>query len=350
MLFEKINRKINTKLALNPDWADNFFSRRIKKYFPGARDLLNIEPEIVRNFRGKFRNMSMKYKLYISFKNRKEAKIVRAKLNSQHLNPKRHCQALCFLKKNGFSGLVPRVLDYIPSLNMCLYEELLGKSFQDILANHENLSPLIENACAIAGFLYRLHHLPIKNKPSFRRAGNDFELSCRRHWAFLVRKCAPQFSFKMREILDNLWKEKKKREIQYKGALALVHGDFHWGNIVLKKRKKIGILDFGDSRLDDPLVDVASFVVQTESMFRYYCPNQNKLKESIIRKFLGHYFKNGISKKEEVRLFYLQANKYLQMAAIHAFMEPNPEFKVQGLEALLGEAEVKLNHLRILPL
>ncbi|OQB44280.1 MAG: Phosphotransferase enzyme family protein [Parcubacteria group bacterium ADurb.Bin159] len=349
MLFEPVNKKINAKKALDINWARDFFSPRIKKYFPGAQKLLNLDIKINRNFRGKFRNISLQYNLDIAFKNKKKTKIVRAKINSLHLCPKRHYQSLCFLEENGFTGLVSHPLDYISSLNMILYENLEGINFQNMLEEHKNLNPLLTNTPAIANFLYKLHHLPIppKSRNLFRKGGEYLELSSRRHWAFLVRKCAPEFYPQMRYLLDELWQEKKKQGISYKGPLVLIHRDFHWGNIILIEQGKIGVIDFGDSCLDDPLIDVASFIVQTESMFRYYCPSKERIKNKIIDSFCENYFQKNISDLEKKRLFYLKSNKYLQIAAIHAFIEPNPQYKSQGLKILLEKAEESLNNLKI---
>lgn len=333
-------------MVLNVDWAKKFFSKRIERYFPGAKKLLDIDIKIKRNFRGKFRNMSLEYKLDILFGNHSQTKIVRAKINSQHLNPKRHYQALCFLAKNGFLNSIPRPLDYISSLNMVLYEDLKGESFQDMLASHKNINVLFDKSSDIAKLLYRLHHLPIKNKNSFFQGGKQFELSLRRHWAFLVRKCAPNFYPKMRYLLDKVWQEKKKQNISSVScSFTLIHGDFHWGNILLSEQGKIGFLDFGNSRLDDPLIDVASFVVQTESMFRYYCPKKEKLKQKIINQFLDTYFPKKMSPDFEKRLLYFEVNQYLQMAAIHSFVESDLNAKVEGVKALMSGAEEKLNQL-----
>jgi len=349
MLFEKIKKRINAKKVIKDDWVYFFFRGRVKKYFPDADKLLAVKTEIIRNFRGKFRNLSLRYTLtYLKKDNRKKQGVLRAKINTLHLNPKRHYLTLCFLKEQGFGKYISDPVDYIADLNLFLYKELKGECFQDFLSTHKNLNLLLSATPKISNFIYRVHSLPVKPSPKFRVAEKDFEKSCRYHWSFLVRKCAPAFFPKMRALLDEVWKQRSKKNITYKKPLSLIHGDFHWGNIILVTKNRVGFLDFGDSKLSDPFVDLASFIVQTESMFRYYCPNKDKLKQAIIKKFLQNYFKRDLTKQEQAKLLYFEANQYLQIAAVHAFIEPNPVYKKQGLETLLGAAEKKIDLLKSL--
>jgi thiamine kinase-like enzyme len=342
MVFVNIHRKINARKVLEHAWVKRFFQNRAKKYFPGAK-LLDVEIELVRNFRGKFRNLAIKYLLTVILGGGKKTKLIRARIDTLHNNPDRQYQFLKYLYSRGFKNTIARPLEYMPSLNMLLYEDLPGTPFQSLLEEHKNLQSLLQLTPQIASWLKRFHRLKITSPKQFISRDIKIEKEDRRHWLFLMRKCAPEFYRPTKEILDDCWKIRKKSDAFIKPKdFSLVHGDFHWGNIISKANRKIGVLDFSDSLLADPLEDVARFVTQTWSMFRYYAPRRKSLGQKIIEKFLKCYFKNGPNFGELTRFYYFATNSLVQMAAIQALVETHEPAKQKSIKILLKEAKNKL--------
>lgn len=342
MVFVDIHRKINARRVLEYAWAKRFFKSRVKGYFPEAK-FLDVKIELVRNFRGKFRNLAIKYLLIVGIKEGKKTKLIRARIDTLHNNPARQYQFLKYLYSRGFKNTIARPLEYMPSLNMLLYEDLPGIPFQSLLEEHKNLQSLLQLTPQITSWLKRFHKLKITSPKQFISRDIKVEKKDRQHWLFLLRKCAPEFYLVTKEILDDCWQLRKKSNAFIKPKdFSLVHGDFHWGNIISKANRKIGVLDFSDSLLADPLEDVARFMTQTWSMFRYYAPKKQSLGRKIVAKFLKCYFKKKPGSQELIRLYYFATNSLVQMAAIQALVETHEPAKKRSIEALLKEARRKL--------
>lgn len=346
MVFIDIHRKINARQVLNSLWAKKFFKKRAKKYFPGAK-FIDVQIKLVRNFRGKFRNLALKYLLTLEIKGKKKTKLVRARIDTLHNNPARQYQFLKYLYSRGFKNTIARPLEYIPSLNMLLYEDLPGMPFQVLLEEHKNLQLLLRLTPQIADWLKKFHKLKISSRNQFIARDIKVEKKDRRHWLFLMRKCAPEFYRPTKEILDHCWEIRLKNKAFLKPKhFSLAHGDFHWGNIISRNNKKIGVLDFSDSLLADPLEDAARFMTQTWSMFRYYAPKQQALGQKIVEKFLKCYFKDSPNAEESVRLYYFATNSLMQMAAIQSLVETHEPAKQKSIKILLKEAKNKLKSIK----
>ena len=85
MIFVKISRKINTKKVLNKDYMFSFFKKRKQKFLSKNEKLIDLKINLVRNFRGRFRNMSLKYELSTN----QGQKVVRAKIHQSQDTPQR---------------------------------------------------------------------------------------------------------------------------------------------------------------------------------------------------------------------------------------------------------------------
>jgi len=333
-MFIELKRKAPVQLSLSRDFMFSFFKRRLYKYFPGARNLEKIEIDLVRNFLGKFRNLTIKYSLYLDLGKTLEIKVLRGKCNAYHDNPRRYFKILSYLKKKKVP--CPKPIDYLPYLNLLLYEDIPGISFQEMLSEKEYL-PILENIPKIAKTLKILHEikpsqdliLPKRDKRTINREN--------RHWLFLVKKCFPQKyqEFKNKLLKLNAYGEKTKIYDFDPKNLSLIHGDFHLGNI-LKQKDKIFILDFSDSFFSDPFEDLGYFLVQTRSMFRHYdFRNYRKIYPKIEKEFLKNYFGNNSSQKNFVSLYFWQARSLFQMTAIHTFVTPGKEAKRKGVNKYL---------------
>lgn len=348
MIFVKINRKVNAKKALNKAYMFSIFKKRKQKFLSNKEELRDIHIDLIRNFRGKFRNMSLKYELITNY----GAKVIRAKIHKNQDTPYRAYNVLKWFSAHGLKKYTVKALDYYRPLNMFFYKEVPGISFEDLMSQkscfHVQFTPLI------AKFLKQVH--AISHQPRFLpiKTTNQ-ELKERRHWFFLVRKCAPEFYPLYSDLLKKLWKIRKKNKDLFlnRSRFRLVHGDFHWGNILKSPASDFKVIDFGYAFLGDPLEDIGGFLAQTDSMFHYYAPDFISNTDIIRKRFIQSYFPSsrlptstGGQEATQIRLHYFEIQKILEMAAIVAFVEPNPEPKSKGIKRLLKRAEEKLISLR----
>lgn len=345
-MFITLKKKIakrKIKKLLNKDWVKTFLNKRIKRYFPKARKIDDLEVEILRNFLGKFRNLTVRYRLILDFKRYRKKENILAKINSQTSMPKRWFKVAVLLRRKGFKD-IPDFLDYLPAFNTVLYKEVKGEVLQDLLMQKKMIK-ILKIIPQLAKILKRFHSLRIKN--FYLTKDKKEENREHRHWFFLIRKCAPLFAKRFRKIYYLLinYKEKNKSIFLKKREYILTHGDFHFGNLILSG-KKMKIIDFSETDIYDPLNDVASFLAQTDSMARYYLtrkflPFQRKVEKI----FLRNYFGREINKEEIVRITFFKIRNFLQMAAILSFVTWPLKDKILAVKKSLNLAERELRSL-----
>ncbi len=340
MIFIKIPTVKNVRKVLDREYMFSFFRHREKIFLGKKKKLKDLQVDLVRNFRGKFRNMTLKYVLTGD----SGRKTIRARVHKFQDSPWRDGEVLKFLAKHGLGKNVPEFIHYYRPLNLLFYVETPGVSAETFLSK-KRVKPLLEIVSSVAVFLKKIHRL--KEKPSFLPV-KDYRqvLKERRHWFFLVRKCAPKIYPEYKALLEELWslRGKNKRLFLSSPGFRLVHSDFHWGNVVCHG-KMFFFIDFCYAFLGDPLEDVGGFLVQNDSMFRYYAPRSQAGKK--IRKiFLESYFSGRTDKSQQYRLLYFEIQKILEMAAILSFVETNEEYKKRGMATLLNQAKIKISKLR----
>ena len=345
-MFIKLKKKIKkekVKKLLNEQQAREIFFPIIKKHFPGVKKIDDLKIEILRNFLGKFRNLTVRYIFVLNFgKTKKEEKIL-AKINALSLAPKKWFEACKILKKRGFKE-IPDVLGYFSSFNTVLYREVKGESLQDLLAKKKILE-ILKTTPQIAKLLKKFHSLKIKK--FFVIKNKKEENREHRHWLFLIKKCAPRFAKGFKKIYYSLKKFKKKNEKIFlkEKDYILTHNDFHFGNVIIDG-KKIKILDFTETDLYDPLNDVASFLAQTESMLRYYFPkNFKNYQKKVENLFLKNYFKKELKEEEKKRIGFFKVRNFLQIGAILSFVVWPKKDKFLAVKKSLNLAEKELKKL-----
>lgn len=338
-----LKKKVEIKKLIEPDFVINLLSKRIKKYYPGVKKIDHLQIEILRNFLGKFKNLTLAYKLILNFRNYKKEKIILAKANRLYDNSKRWFKAAKILEKQGFKE-IPQILDYLPSFNAVLYKKVKGECLQDLLAQKQT-KKILEVIPKTSFFLKKLHSLKIKKTLPIKN--KEEEIKEYRHWLFLIRKCSPKFLKRFKKIYFLLIRfEKENEEIfLHQKNYSLTHGDLHFGNIILSD-KKIKIVDFTDVHFYDPLDDVARFLTQNESMLDYYQPkNFLTLEKKIEDLFLKNYFKREINKEEKIRIIFFKIRNFLQMAAILSFITWPLRDKFLAVKKSLDLAERELKRL-----
>lgn len=341
MIFIKIKQKINTKKVLNKDYMFSFFKRKKRNFLKEKEQLIDLEVKLVRNFREKFRNMSLKYELITNY----GRKTIRARIHKFQDSPLRDGRVLNFLKNNGLGKNVPRFLYYYKPLNILFYLETPGISLE-ISLSEKKINLLLKFAPKIAVYLRKIHNL--KRKPLFLPIKDvKQEKKEHRHWFFLVRKCGPELYQRFSPLLKELWllRQEKKELFSISSEFGLVHSDFHWGNVVGHKNRFF-FLDFCYAFYGDPLEDVGGFLAQNDSMFRYYAPEFIPKAEKIRQSFLKAYFRGVPDNSQRFRLLYFEIRKILEMAAILSLVETNKENKTKGMTTLLAKAEIKMKELK----
>ena len=330
--------------ALDKAYMLAYFQKRKEKFLSKNEKLIDLKIDLVRNFRDKFRNMSLKYEL----KTNKKNYVVRAKIHKHQDTPYREWSILKWLGRHDLAKFVSAPLDYSKELNIFFYAEAPGESMERLFWK-QGADQHIQFVPDIAQFLQRLHKVP---QPKFLPIKDEKqEKKERRHWFFLVRKCGRRFYPRYSKLLKKLgcFRYNNKDIFLNLHEFRIMHGDFHWGNIIKVKGQKskvkghFRVIDFGYSFLGDPLEDVGGFLAQTRSMLRYYCPDFLSLDKKIRNIFIKNYFGNPISKS--VRLTYFEIQKILEMAAILVFVETKEENKSRGMERLLNRAEKKIEEL-----
>jgi aminoglycoside phosphotransferase (APT) family kinase protein len=168
---------------------------------------------------------------------------------------------------------------------MVITKEIEGESFLKIL-EQKSLSEISSALKKSAKWLKKLHKTPLY---SFRDVFSpSYSLAYWQEQLRILRKGFPnklKFLKKLiNEILD--WENQNRKNIN----LAITHHDFHPKNIFLGKRR-IWVLDFSESRLSKPVIDVLTFLCQLDLI------NRNEIKRFSQRKlrefseiFLREYF------------------------------------------------------------
>ncbi len=345
-MFLKLKKKIKRreiKKLLNQEKVEKIIFPLLRKKFPSLKKIDSLEIEVLRNFLGKFKNLTVRYKLILNFGKRKKKMNLIAKINTLTLTPKRWYKVSQVLEKNYFRD-IPEVLGYLPKFNTVFYQEIKGISIQELLAEKRILK-VLDLIPPIASLLRNFHSLKIKR--FFIIKNKNEEKREHRHWLFLIKKCAPKFLKRFKKIYYSLMKFKEKnQEIFLKEKdYILTHGDFHFGNLILID-KKIKMIDFSESDLYDPLNDVGSFLSQTESMLRYYFPKKFLIYQRKIENlFLKIYFNRKLKSEEEKRIGFFKTRVFLQIAAILSFTIGPKKDKFLAVKKSLYLAERELNKL-----
>ncbi len=341
MIFRRTKKVKDIKHILNKEYMFLFFKKRNKKFLLKNEQLIDLKVHLVRNFRNKFRNMSLRYELITS----KRKKFIRARVHKYQDLPEREWKIANALKEQGLGKNVIPVIDYFRPLNILFYSEIPGNSFEELFPE-KKFNLFIKATPLIAQWLKRIHSL--KQKPGFLPIKDlSQEKKERRHWFFLVKKCTPQFYPIFNKLLKELWTFRLKNSNYFlnKSQFRLVHSDFHWGNIIKNKNQFI-VIDFCYGFYGDPLEDIGGFLAQNDSMFRYHAVEFLPTADKIRKSFLKNYFQKPLSKSEQARLLYFEIQKKLEMAVILGFLEPDEEGKIKGMTILFKKVEEKLAQLK----
>lgn len=183
-----------------------------------------------------------------------QGKIIRIRANASYEETRARSYEVMKFTQPEFSGpafFVPKPCFYDTDYNVITYFEVDGTVFINQLDN-QNLSKEIT---LIAKWLGKFHSLEkpninlIEHQPFY-----NFE-SLTRFYPDLAKQ-GPEI------ICDSKNKLSKFDE-------KLIHNDFQPNNIIMNN-DKITLIDFNDSQIDDPAIDLAKFLTQLKTMlFRF---------------------------------------------------------------------------------
>lgn len=145
---------------------------------------------------------------------------------------------------------IPEVVAYLPRLSLLLQEEIGGIPVKDHLMT-DQAEPALR---AMARALVKLHRSPVRVGPTYRI--HDHLRRCHPRPNVLRERCP-----ELRPAVDEILREAKRLEDAYAGfAPALVHGDFHMGQVHVGDGRT-WLIDFDACCVADPAADVGNVLV-----------------------------------------------------------------------------------------
>lgn len=230
--------------------------------------LLSVDPNAtrIRSVRvkriGGFGNRSYKLRFVVSLKKRDGSRRLLTLRGSNERRDETRRQAyeiMKFLFCNGFARgpwQIARPVTFFRRWKLLVYEEAPGKTLRRLLREQPERAG--EYLARTARWLAALHcHAPNLHF-AYNRTGRKY------YWRAALTLFSTMEHRDYRRIERAI-----RRVMRFEDVLAatqrraLVHHDFHPGNVLIA-RSTVRVVDFTESRLSDPRVDIATFVAQLE--------------------------------------------------------------------------------------
>ncbi len=267
--------------ALDTEYMASVFTPLIRARFGRGAHVANINLEVLRR---RNHRCVLRYHLHVvgAYGGKKVAwrvigKVVRVEVGEKLFNNMR------MLWKNGFSRnaaddiSMPEPLDFMPEVSLLAQEEVPGQPLKELL-KQSVAQP--EHFRQLARTLVKLHRCPIFSIQLCRVRVREHLLRCHPKHDFLALACpslAPAIEF----IVDGAHQlESSCGEFEP----ALLHGDFHLGQVHLLNRRS-WLLDFDALGYGDPASDLGNFLVFMKSKVQ-----KNPEIQQFINAFLDEYF------------------------------------------------------------
>lgn len=187
-------------------------------------------------------------------------------------------------------NVIPIPLHYFEKENFMLYREFSGNTLRDYAHDYLVLKKI---STKIAEKLAWWHTQPYKKSLGVRTEKMETK-----YWKSVenkIKKYLPKKN-KSKELTKNLNEIFKRQKNYYKNSKpSPTHNDFQASNILYdKKRKIVGIIDFGATTNFTPVNDVATYMVHLAVMTNKYLTLEKSV--DLQKKFLQSYLKN-VNKK-----------------------------------------------------
>ena len=349
----------NNKLFLDKVWAEKFLDKHLKKYWPDAKKLVSLKIELLKVFLNYLR-FTVRYRVSIETKNGKivnRTVIVKTERAKKFDWPprigkvQRDFLATSFLGNHGLKGSLPRPLEFYKPLRAYLYEEAPGEPLKNLIQpKNWRVNLFYKKIPNVAKILKKLHST--KRRPPFV-PGNPQKIieDGLQKWFDIIGKYYPAGEERAEKIVAILKQmEKKYNDVIFdKKAYRVTHGDFQNDNILVDAGGKIFLIDFADCRFFNPLDDLASFLIQSESHFKYVKPKSYKQLTAKLKKVLSaSYFGRKTKSNEEMQIAFLSAKDILRIITFVSFTQKTWQTvrdHSQMMDNLLTFAEEKVKSL-----
>jgi tRNA A-37 threonylcarbamoyl transferase component Bud32 len=144
---------------------------------------------------------------------------------------------------------IPEVVAYLPRLSLLLQEEIGGVPVKDHLMA-DTAEPALR---AMARALAKLHRVPVRVGPTYRI--QDHLRRCHPRPQVLRERCP-----ELRPAVDEIMREAARLEAAYEFVPALIHGDFHMGQVHVAA-DRTWLIDFDACCVADPAADLGNVLV-----------------------------------------------------------------------------------------
>lgn len=274
-----MNTRLKRPAFLSPVTMRRALQARLLSVDARARLIRKVTVERLGGFED--RSHKLRYHLWLRMSDHTIKRVViRGTIEVQDETRRQAYEIMKFLWLHGFDRgpfQIPRPITFFRRWKLLLYQEAPGKSALDFLARRHQT----EKIMALSGqWLAELHrHSPRTIRLAYNHRGRQH------YWravlGLLTKEHEPDFILLRRGI--QRIKHFEDRLARGRGRV-LVHHDFHPGNIILSGQT-LRVIDFSESRLSHPLIDIASFMIQLEMLLGRHVP------QSIIKRWQHSFFR-----------------------------------------------------------
>lgn len=234
------------------------FNARLLSLAPTGKDVLRVEPERIGGFED--RSYKLRYIANVRYPRGPRKLILRGSLEKNDDTRRQAYEIMKYLWRNAFDHgplQIARPVTFFQRWKLLVYEEAPGEPLSALAARHPKTAG--KSLVQAAQWLAKLHQL----RP--RQLSKAFSHRDRaRYWRQALSVLQRSSSKELSDLRATV-----KRVLKFEDRLArlpggrLVHHDFHPGNIIVD-RNTMRVVDFTESRISHPLVDVGSFLAQLD--------------------------------------------------------------------------------------
>lgn len=332
--------KFNLEIAGEREYLLDIF----KKIF----DLKEIKELVIKQIKLDERSSVYKYEFeFLDSKNNLQKKVNYGTVRADLQQHQRVFRLLQCIKESELKSRIPEPLFFDVKNSFHLEGALSGVRLLDAL-NVKNYRERYEELIAkTARWLAEFHKLDFKKIP-FPYGWKEEEKELRevmegqKNW---LKKILPRYSAQAELLLGEIFEWRKR--LYSEKNLSFAHNDFNSGNVMVMPNFEIGVLDFSDAGIFDPMCDVASFILRLRMNAIKFPPGYKKFdfnleeSERFSGVFIKYYFE---SKGEEfrgnvaTRFLVWQAHFALRMLAMFAVEAA----KIGGVPKLLKDVQIWL--------
>jgi len=204
---------------------------------------------------------------------------------------------------------MPRPLFFSEYFNGTFYRAIDGENLLHYIKNKDTAS--VEwIVSATARLLAKLHALPVDREANFNASNARIETVIP-GVPTIIREMKARYHGKYSGRLEKLYDyfiEQEQKILDRRHPLSLIHGDAHPENIIVTGPDRIGLIDFTDFCLADPIRDAAAFSQHLEyKIWTKWGNNDYAIKMKDF--FLQEYFaESGLARdsdaEERLELYY----------------------------------------------